>query len=413
MSAPSSDRPVAVRHYELSAGGPTGDIDLGVSRDGRRYERAVVLVEHGGIPWGVLELPAPGGVVPGQAIAETAAERVAAGMWLAADALAQDAPPIPMRVVIPTCRNPQRVVRAVASVLRAPDPNLEIVVVENRPTGSTVARILEETFPGESRVTCREEPRPGLSRARNCGAEGVRDGLVGFLDDDIVAHPLWVPAMRAASAAAADRPIGVLAGRILPIGLDNVAQLFFHRFTGFGEGDIPATYRLDRPPPGNHLFPYAPGTFGSGASLCFPVAAFRALGGFDEHLGTGTPSRGGEDLDIFVRALYAEFSVSYVPQAVIWHDHPDSLDGLPSKIYSYGFGLSAMLTKHAVTGPDRTGFLRRVPAGFRHFVDPQSSKNASKSPDYPRRLAVMELLGLASGPVGYARSRWQSRSEAA
>ena len=406
---PASDQPIAVRQFELGDAAPRQDIDLGVSREGVRYERALVLVQYDGIPWGVFEIPAPKGVLSAQDVGREADARVASGTWPTRDTLRIDAPATPLRVVVPTCRNPQRVVRAVASLLRGPDPNLEIVVVENRPTGSTVARVLAETFPDETRVSCRDEHRPGLSRARNCGAEGVGPGLVGFLDDDIVAHPLWVPAMRAAAVAPSPLPIGILAGRILPIGLENAAQLFFHRFTGFGEHDLPATHVLDDPPPGNGLYPYAPGMFGSGASLCFPTDAFAALGGFDERLGTGTPSRGGEDLDVFVRALYADLAVRYVPQAVIWHDHPDSLDGLPSKVYSYGFGLSAMLAKHAVAGPDRSGFVRRVPAGFRHFIDPDSSKNASKSADYPRRLALMEVLGVASGPLGYAKSRWQSR----
>jgi GT2 family glycosyltransferase len=413
MTAPASDQPIAVRHYEAGDGADRADVVLGASREGFAYARALVLAEYHGVPWGVLDLRVPGGVLSGDAVTRAAEARVAAGMWPSPELLAHDAPSTRIRVVVPTCRNPQRVVRAVASLLRGPDPDLEIVVVENRPTGSTVARVLEETFPGESRVTCRDEHRPGLSRARNCGAEGAEEGLVGFLDDDIVAHPLWVPAMRAAAAGPDEAPVGVLAGRILPMGLENAAQLFFHRFTGFGENDLPATYRLDPPPDGNPLYPYAPGMFGSGASLCFPVDAFRAMGGFDERLGTGTPSRGGEDLDIFVRALYLGYAVRYVPQAVIWHDHPDSLEGLPSKIYSYGFGLSAMLTKHAVAGPDRVGFLRRIPSGVHHFMDPSSSKNASKSLDYPRRLALMELLGVAAGPVGYAKSCWRARSEPA
>ncbi len=297
-----------------------------MSREGVRYERALVLVESGGIPWGVFELPAPGGVLSADDVATEADARVAAGVWPPGAALSIDAPATPLRVVVPTCRNPQRVVRAVASLLRGPDPHLEIVVVENRPTGSTIAQVLAETFPDEPRVSCRDEHRPGLSRARNCGAEGVGPGLVGFLDDDIVAHPLWVPAMRAAASAPSPLPIGILAGRILPIGLENAAQLFFHRFTGFGENDLPATYRLDDPPAGNGLYPYAPGMFGSGASLCLPTDAFAALGGFDERLGTGTPSRGGEDLDIFVRALYARLAVRYVPQAVIWR-RPSRLVG--------------------------------------------------------------------------------------
>lgn len=406
----SAESAIAVRQYKWLSGVPPVDIDLGVSRDGRVYRRALLLVERSGVPWGVVEVPAPDGVVRGRLVEEMAAAKINAGRWPAAASLVQDAPAVRLRVVIPTCQDAKRVVRAVASVLGAPDPDLEVVVVENRPRGSTVEGVLADTFPDEPRLSYREESRPGLSHARNCGAEGATHGLIGFLDDDVVAHRYWATAMRAAARGNGERPVGVMAGRILPLGLENQAQLIFHRFTGFGEQDLGRIYRLDRPPEGSRLFPYAPGMFGSGASLCLPAAAFSSLGGFDQHLGTGTPARGGEDLDVFVRALYAGYSVRYVPEAIIWHEHPDSLEGLPWKVFAYGAGLSAMMTKHAVAGPDRAGFARRIPSGLRHLVDPHSSKNSSKSADFPWRLTAMEALGLLAGPVGYARSRRQGRS---
>ena len=168
------------------------------------------------------------------------------------------------------------VVRTVASVLRAPDPDLEVVVVENRPRGSTVKDVLADTFPYESRLSYRKEHRPGLSRTRNCGAEGTAEGLLGLLDDDIGVHPHWVTAMRAAARGDDERPIRVIAGRIVPLELDIEAQLLFHRSTGFGEQDLGSIYRLDRPPEGRRLFPSAPGRFGSGASPCRRASAVSA-----------------------------------------------------------------------------------------------------------------------------------------
>ena len=400
---------VAVRQYEWVPGTRPIDINLGLSRDGARYERALLLVERGGVPWGLVEVPAPDGVVHGTLVEDAANAKVRSGRWSSVDSLAGDARATRLRVVIPTCNDAKRVVRAVASVLRTPDADLEVVVVENRPRGSTVEEVLWSTFPDEPRLSYREEARPGLSRARNRGAEGATDGLIGFIDDDTVAHPFWTSAMRAAAAGDGEIPVGVLAGRILPLGLENEAQLFFHRFTGFGEQDLGSIYRLDRPPNNNRLFPYAPGTFGSGACLCLPAPAFAALGGFDCRLGTGTPARGGEDLDMFVRALYAGFSVRYVPEAIIWHDHPDSLDELPAKVFGYGVGLAAMMTKHAVAGPDRIGFARRIPWGLRHLVDTHSTKTSSRAAGRPWRFNVVEFLGLLVGPIGYARSTRQAR----
>ena len=401
---------VAVRQCAWVPGTRPIDIDLGLSRDGARYRQALLLVERDGVPWGLVDVPAPGGVVHGNLVEEAANAKVRSGRWPSIDNLTRDAPAIRLRVVIPTCNDANRVVRAVASLLRTPDADLEVVVVENRPRGSTVEKVLWSMFPDEPRLTYREEARPGLSRARNRGAEGATDGLIGFIDDDTVAHPFWTTAMRAAAAGDGERPVGVLAGRILPLGLENEAQLLFHRFTGFGEQDVGSIYRLDRPPDGNRLFPYAPGTFGSGACLCLPAPAFAALGGFDSRLGTGTPARGGEDLDMFVRALYAGFSVRYVPEAIIWHDHPDSLEELPTKVFGYGVGLAAMMTKHAVAGPDRIGFARRIPWGLRHLVDSHSTKNSSKFADFPWRFNVMQFLGLVVGPIGYARSTCQARA---
>jgi GT2 family glycosyltransferase len=407
VTAPG-DAAIAVRQYAWSPGETPVDLDLGVSRGGEPYRRALVLVERDGVPLGVLDVPTADGVVRGRVVEELAGAEVDSGRWRSPGDLGLDAPSIRLRVVIPTCNNAQRVVRAVASVLRGPDPDLEVVVVENRPRGSMVASALAEAFPHESRVSYREEPRPGSSRARNCGAEGAEDGLVGFLDDDVVAHPHWVGAMRAASA---ERPGGLATGRILPLRLENEAQLAFQRFTGFGEQDLGATYRLDDPPGGSRLFPYAPGAFGSGASLCLPVSAFAALGGFDIRLGTGIPAKGGEDLDILVRALYMGYVVTYVPQAVVWHEHPDSLEGLPSKAFAYGVGLSAMMTKHALDGPDRAGLARRVPVGLFHLAGLHARKQASgivPSGQRLKKMEAMEVLGLLVGPVAYARSLRQA-----
>ena len=408
----ASESAVAVRRYDWSPGAPPVDIDLGLSRDGGVYRRALVLVERDGVPWGVVDVPVQDGVVQGHLVESMAAAKINAGLWPSADSLVVDAPAIRLRAVIPTCNDATRVVRAVASVLRAPDPALEVVVVENRPRGSTVEGVLAEAFPDESRLGYREEPRPGISRARNCGAEGATEGLIGFFDDDSVAHPHWATAMRAVASGDSERPVGIMTGRILPLSLENHAQLLFQRFTGFGANDLGGIYRLDRPPEDSWLFPYAPGTFGSGASLCLPAPAFSALGGFDHRLGTGSPARGGEDLDMLVRVLYLGYSVRYVPQAVVWHEHPDSLGGLPRKAFAYGVGLSAMMFKHAVAGPDRAGFARRIPAGLFRLVDLHSSKSSPGPDGFSWRLTTMEameLLGVLAGPVGYVRSTRRGR----
>jgi hypothetical protein len=79
------------------------------------------------------------------------------------------------------------------------------------------------------------------------------------------------------------------------------------------------------------------------------------------------------------------------------------------KVRDYGVGLGAMLTKHLVRDwASAANLLVRVPVGSVHLLSKRSSKNASKSADYPASLVLAELEGLVYGPVAYARSRLSS-----
>ena len=52
---------------------------------------------------------------------------------------------------------------------------------------------------------------------------------------------------------------------------------------------------------------------------------------------------------------------------------------------------------------------RKLPRGLAFAVSPGSEKNVGRQRDFPRELARRELLGLAYGPIAYARSRRQAR----
>ena len=74
--------------------------------------------------------------------------------------------------------------------------------------------------------------------------------------------------------------------------------------------------------------------------------------------------------------------------------------------YDYGIGLSALFVKHLVTDPrSLLSIGRRVPAGLRLLLAPGSSRNANRrEAHYPTELTVRELLGIAAGPLAFARS---------
>jgi len=135
----------------------------------------------------------------------------------------------------------------------------------------------------------------------------------------------------------------------------------------------------------------------------------RAMRGFDEVLGAGTPTRGGEDLDLLCRTITDGHTLVYEPAALLWHLHRRPYRALRRQMYSYGMGLSATVTKWLLDKGTSRQVLSRLPAGVGRVLRPDSTKNAAKTPDYPAELNRLEVLGLLVGPVAYLRSRSQDR----
>jgi GT2 family glycosyltransferase len=243
-------------------------------------------------------------------------------------------------------------------------------------------------------------PRPGLSNARNAGIGVARGEIVAFVDDDVVVDERWAHTV---VGAFDDPSVGCVTGLIVPLSLGTREQALFDEFAGFGKGTEPQAFDLAAGRRDGTLFPYAAGTFGSGANTAIRTSIARALGGFDCRLGAGTPARGGEDLDMYVRLMLRGERLVYEPSAIVFHEHPDNREGVRERAFGYGVGLTAMLTRQLVAGP-RLRLLRAIPAGIRHALDPRSRKNAGRSATYPRALTALERLGMAFGPIAYALS---------
>jgi len=277
----------------------------------------------------------------------------------------------------------------------------EVIVVDNRPASSGLAQFVADWT--ASPVHYIAEPRPGLSRARNAGLAAASGEIVVFSDDDVVVDPGWLRAL----LTGFDAPdVTCVTGLILPLELETTAQQWIEQFGGFGKGFTRRRFDLGRHRDPSPLYPFNAGVFGSGANTAFRTAALRSIGGFDVHLGTGTPARGGEDLDIFLEVLAGGGAIVYEPSAVLWHAHHREVADLRRQVRGYGVGLGAAMTKRFVERPaERRQMLHRLPLGMRHLLDPGSTKNAGKTTAYPRSLTLLELAGVAQGPVAYWRSR--------
>jgi GT2 family glycosyltransferase len=375
--------------------------DLDLTRDGEPYRGALLIGLRDGTPVGTASASLAGGpLLPAATIAALFAEAPPARG--AEPALRAPLPTV--SVVVTTCAQEQSTAEAVESVLACDPPPLEVIVVENRPARSRVAAMLRERFAADQCVRCVEEPHVGLSSARNAGLWAAEGDVVAFTDDDVIVDHRWIG--RIARAFAEEPDAACVTGLIIPGDLNTPTQVLMEQFAGFGKGFERRVHHLRAP--SSPLAPFAAGEFGSGACTALRREAGRALGGFDPALGAGTASRGGEDLDLFVRVLLTGHALVYEPAAMLSHRHPDEDRRLRNEIFSYGVGLVAMITKQALDG-QALAIARRVPLALRHLRDPASRKNVRKAPDYPRIFDWIERAGMVVGPFAYLRSRRHER----
>jgi hypothetical protein len=144
--------------------------------------------------------------------------------------------------------------------------------------------------------------------------------------------------------------------------------------------------------------------------MAFRRTTLQRMGGFNTHLGPGTPTKGGEDPALFIKLALSGATLAFEPAALVRHTHRHSHREFMTQVVGYGTGLTAMYTALVAREPGQLfALLRRLPAGFRLLTLAKSQRSASRSPSYPRHTIIFQLLGMAYGPVAYARSVAQSR----
>lgn len=316
-------------------------------------------------------------------------------------------------VVICTRNRPDSVRSTLRSILacRYPVDRWEIVVVDNAAEADpSIASAAEEVdSPVPVRVV--HEPLAGLSNARNCGVRSSTGEIVAFADDDVEVNREWLAVLTAPFAA--DERVGATSGITLPGALETPVQLWTEGFGGRSRPLDVRRFDIENPPPDRPLFPFTVGEFGAGRNMAFRRDLLERLGGFDPALGPGSLAHDGDDIEALLRVVLAHRVIVHDPGAVVWHAHPDDYEELEGRVWGYGLGLTACLTKAVIDHPSLLfDALRKLPRGIAFASSASSEKNRGRQPDFPRALARKELLGLLVGPFAYARSRRQARRRA-
>lgn len=214
-----------------------------------------------------------------------------------------------------------------------------------------------------SKVECLilDEPRPGLSTARNTALEKVDGGVVVFTDDDCCPSDDWLEriALHFSSMDSAD----ILGGRV---------ELYNNL-------DIPITINSDRNT-------YEITTFTShvtqimGCNLSFRINVIADVGLFDMSLGAGSKFLSAEDTDFNTRCLAAGYKIRYDPTVLVFHNHGRRTESEREKLMKgYARGRGALYAKNFISGQKKAlrEFYWELRSFFRGFITlrPLLSKN--------------------------------------
>lgn len=232
---------------------------------------------------------------------------------------------VPITVVISTLDRPELLDRCLGALLTGTSRPTAVVVVDQG--GGSASPAISAARGRGLAVEHVVQQRRGLSASQNAGVGAASTDVVAIVDDDCVPDRSWLEVIEAAFATAPG-PL-LLTGRVLPLPPtgDRVTAVSSRTSTD------PAVWS-GRPPRPWHL--------GTGGNFAVHRAAFVAVGGNDERLGTGAPGKGGNDLDLFHRLVVSGVTARYEPALLVHHERSTVAEHR-SRRGTYGFGVGAML----------------------------------------------------------------------
>ena len=372
--------------------------------EAEKYANARILVWSGDQPRGFVQVPVREGVVDHIALAD----KVAALPDVTARPSVVNLPPV--TVVVCTRDRPDQLRDMMNSLAQLDYPNFELLVVDNNPASGLTAPVVEEFDAVPARLAT--AVGKGLSIARNVALRAAQHDIVAFTDDDVIVEKSWLKNL--VYGFARDAGVVCVCGMVPSAEVRTPAQSYFDRRVDWAQTCEPALFDLANPPEGEPLFPFRVAFYGTGANFAIRRDVAIALGGFDEGMGAGSPTAGGEDIDMFSRVLLAGHMLAREPSAVVWHCHRRTTEDLEHQIYTYGLGLGAWFTKLALQPRTAIMAARRVGPGLRHLrsvtvVEPDHTAAPEPALDGLHRT---ELRGVLTGPWALVKARFSGRSAA-
>jgi GT2 family glycosyltransferase len=395
-----ADWPIAVRTVDLAE--PLRPID-----DVERYAKTRVFVLDQATLVGCVDIGNTGGPISVTRLSDAIAHglaytlmRRAVERQLAGDApAARLDPSVTVSIVIPSCGRPDDLRRCLDAVLaQRTERRVEVIVVDNRPSPESSTRAVARQFP---EAVLLDEPRPGLSYARNAGFAAATGDIAVAIDDDVVVPPGWLERLLVPFS----RPeVMAVTGHVLPIELETQSQCQFEAYGGLGKGftrfEVNGDWflRMRGAVPTWNL--------GATANAAFRSAIFRdpRIGMLDEALGAGMPTGCSEDTYLFYRILKAGHVIAYEPAAFVWHRHRKDGQSLRRQIYAYSKGHVAYHLTTLLRDGDVRAMVRLLYSLPITFLR-RAVERLRRRSDYPLTLILTEIAGTLAGPWALWRAR--------
>jgi GT2 family glycosyltransferase len=257
----------------------------------------------------------------------------------------------PVSIILCTRNRADSIVDTFEALSKLEPPAAEILVVD-----SSTGAEKEKTAKLAARYGAKyvDEPRRGLSLARNTGLSKASGEIIAFTDDDCLPATDWLAqTLRNFS----DPAVWACTARVVQHGNEGARDLF-EEVAGqdlgverrvfsktdleFGVGIFVSNLAKVF---AKHMKSRAPGPWciGHGSSMAFRREVFAELGNFDERLGGGAPLKSCDDTEMFYRILKAGHLIVYEPQAVVRHKHGLEQEDVFQTRYVYSYGGAAFM----------------------------------------------------------------------
>lgn len=220
---------------------------------------------------------------------------------------------ISVSVIVPAYNAAATIDKCIESLLaQQTEEPFEILIVDDGSSDDSAERAARHP-----KVRVLRQQNGGASAARNLGAQEARGSVLCMIDADCEATPGWIEAFARTLEGGADGAKGVLA---------TDQREFMARFTQIEYED-----RYDR------MSPDRPINFIDTGSAAYRRETFLAAGGFDETI------REVEDQELSFRLARQGADLRFVPQAIVYHRHPVTLQSYVRRKFDTGIWKVAVM----------------------------------------------------------------------